>query len=103
MKPRTIALATAFALSSTFALAQQNPATGAQGGATGVPGVKTNPTPEKAAQGGTPGAPGAKMPDQATSSTTGANTIGSANRGTNGVESDKVNSGSTSATSPGPT
>jgi hypothetical protein len=79
MKPRTIALATAFALSSTFALAQQNPATGAQGGATGVPGVKTNPTAE-AAQGGTPGAPGAKTPDQATSSTTGANTSGSANR-----------------------
>ena len=106
MKLRTIALATAFALSSTFALAQQNPATGAQGGATGVPGVKTNPTPEEAAQGGTPGAPGAKTPDQATWSTTGANTSGSANRGTNGsnpVESDKVNSGSTSATSPGPT
>jgi hypothetical protein len=38
MKFRTIALATAFALSSTSALAQN--ATGAQGGATGVPGVK---------------------------------------------------------------
>ena len=48
---RTIALATLFALSSTFALADENPATGAQGGATGVPGVKTNPTQEKAAKG----------------------------------------------------
>jgi hypothetical protein len=68
MKFRTIALATAFALSSTFALAQN--ATGAQGGATGVPGVKTNPTPEQAAQGGATGVPGVKTnptPDQATS------------------------------------
>jgi hypothetical protein len=68
MKFRTIALATAFALSSTFALAQN--ATGAQGGATGVPGVKTNPTPEQAAQGGATGTPGIKTnptPDQATS------------------------------------
>ena len=38
MKLRTTALAMAFALSSTLALAQQNEATGAQGGATGVPG-----------------------------------------------------------------
>jgi hypothetical protein len=36
MKLTTIALATAFVLSSTFAVAQQNGATGAQGGATGV-------------------------------------------------------------------
>jgi hypothetical protein len=69
MKFTTIALATAVALSSTFALAEENPATGAQGGVTGVPGVKTNPTPE---QGGTTGVPGAKTeptPDQATSKT----------------------------------
>ena len=72
MKLTTIALATVFALSSTFALAEENPATGAQGGATGVPGVKTNPTPEQATQGGTTGVPGAKTeptPDQATSKT----------------------------------
>jgi hypothetical protein len=70
MKFRTIVLAITFALSSTFALAQQNGATGAQGGATGVPGVKTNPTPEQAAQGGATGVPGVKTnptPDQATS------------------------------------
>jgi len=70
MKLRTIALATAFALASTIALAQQNGATGAQGGATGVPGVKTNPTPEQAAQRGSSGVPGVKTeptPDQATS------------------------------------
>jgi hypothetical protein len=70
MKLRTIASATAFALVSTFALAQQNGATGAQGGATGVPGVKTNPTPEQAAQGGSTGVRGVKTeptPDQATS------------------------------------
>jgi hypothetical protein len=42
MKLRIIALAAVFALSSTFALAEENPATGAQGGATGVPGAKTN-------------------------------------------------------------
>jgi hypothetical protein len=56
MQLRTIALAMAFALSSTtFALAQQNEPTGAQGGATGVPGVKTNPTPAQATQGGATG------------------------------------------------
>ena len=69
MKMRTIALVTVFALLSTFALAEENPATGAQGGATGVPGVKTNPTPEQATQGGTTGVPGVKTeptPDQAT-------------------------------------
>ena len=60
MKMRTIALVMAFALSSTFALAQQNEATGAQGGATGVPGVKTNPTPAQATQGGPTGVPGVK-------------------------------------------
>ena len=68
MRLTAIALATAFALSSTFALAEENPATGAQGGATGVPGVKTNPTPEQASQGGATGVPGAKTeptPDQA--------------------------------------
>jgi hypothetical protein len=100
MKLRTIALATLFALSSTFAIAEENPATGAQAGATGVPGVKTNPTPEEAAQGGTPGA---KTPGQATSGITGANTSGSANRGTNGsnpVESDKVNAGSPTGPTP---
>jgi hypothetical protein len=72
MKLRIIALATIFALSSTFALTEENPATGAQGGATGVPGVKTNPTPAQATQGGTTGAPGVKTeptPDQATSTT----------------------------------
>jgi hypothetical protein len=72
MRFTTIALVTAFALSSTFAFAEENPATGAQGGATGVPGVKTNPTPEQATQGGTTGVPGAKTeptPDQATSTT----------------------------------
>ena len=72
MRLTTIAVATAFALSSTFALAEENPATGAQGGATGVPGVKTNPTPEQASQGGATGVPGAKTeptPDQATSTT----------------------------------
>jgi hypothetical protein len=58
MKLRTIALAAAFAPSSTFALAQQNGATGAQGGATGVPGVKTNPTPDQPAQGGRLVSPG---------------------------------------------
>jgi hypothetical protein len=83
MKLRTIALAMAFALSSTFALAQQNGATGAQGGATGVPGVKTNPTPDQAAQGGTTGVPGVKTeptPDQATST---SGTTGTAtNKGT---------------------
>jgi hypothetical protein len=70
MKLRTTALAMAFALSSTLALAQQNEATGAQGGATGVPGVKTNPTPAQATQGGATGVPGVKTeptPDQATS------------------------------------
>jgi hypothetical protein len=70
MKLRTIALATVFALSSTFAFAQQNEATGAQGGSTGVPGVKTNPTPKQATQGGPTGVPGVKTeptPDQATS------------------------------------
>jgi hypothetical protein len=70
MKLRTIALATVFAVSSTFALAEQNEATGAQGGATGVPGVKTNPTPDQATQGGATGVPGVKTeptPDQATS------------------------------------
>ena len=61
MKMRTIALVTVFALLSTFALAEENPATGAQGGATGVPGVKTNPTPEQATQGGTTGVPGVKL------------------------------------------
>ena len=63
-------LVMAFALSSTFALAQQNEATGAQGGATGVPGLKTNPTPAQATQGGPTGVPGVKTeptPDQATS------------------------------------
>jgi hypothetical protein len=68
----TIALATVLALSSTFALAEENPATGAQGGATGVPGVKTSPTPSQATQGGTTGVPGVKTeptPDQATSTT----------------------------------
>jgi hypothetical protein len=72
MKLRTIALAAVFALSSTFALAEENPATGAQGGATGVPGAKTNPTPPQASQGGTTGVPGVKTeptPDQATSTT----------------------------------
>jgi hypothetical protein len=70
MKARTIALATALALSSTFAFAQQNGSTGAQGGATGVPGVKTNPTPAQASEGGSTGVPGVKTeptPDQATS------------------------------------
>jgi hypothetical protein len=70
MKLSTIALAGALALTSTFALAQQNTATGAQGGATGVPGVKTNPTPEQAHHGGATGVPGVKTeptPDQATS------------------------------------
>jgi hypothetical protein len=70
MKLRTIALAAALAATSTFALAQQNEATGAQGGATGVPGVKTNPTPAQATQGGATGVPGVKTeptPDQATS------------------------------------
>ena len=70
MKLTTIALATAFALSSTFAPAEENPATGAQGGATGVPGVKTNPTPAQATPGGATGVPGVKTeqtPDQATS------------------------------------
>jgi hypothetical protein len=84
MKLRTIALATAFALSSTFALAQQNGATGAQGGATGVPGVKTNPTPAQATQGGATGVPGVKTeptPDQATS-TSGTNTNGAISKGT---------------------
>ena len=83
MKLTTIALATAFALSSTFALAQQNEATGAQGGATGVPGVKTNPTPAQATQGGATGVPGVKTeptPDQATST---SGTSGTAiNKGT---------------------
>jgi hypothetical protein len=83
MKLRTIALATAFALSSTFALAQQNGATGTQGGTTGVPGVKTNPTPEQATQGGSTGVPGVKTeptPDQATST---SGTSGTAiNKGT---------------------
>jgi hypothetical protein len=72
MKLTTLLLATAFALSSSFALAEENPATGAQGGSTGVPGVKTNPTPEHATQGGTTGVPGVKTeptPDQATSTT----------------------------------
>jgi hypothetical protein len=82
MKLTTIALATAFALSSTFVLAQ-NAATGAQGGATGVPGVKTNPTPEQAAQGGATGVPGVKTnptPEQATST---SGTSGTAiNKGT---------------------
>jgi hypothetical protein len=70
MKLRIIALAAVFALSSTFALAEENPATGAQGGATGVPGAKTNPTSPQASQGGTTGVPGVKTeptPDQATS------------------------------------
>src|ERR1035441_4886025 len=83
MKLRTIALETVFALSSTFALAKQNEATGAQGGATGVPGVKTNPTPEQAAQGGATGVPGVKTnptPEQATST---SGTSGTAiNKGT---------------------
>jgi hypothetical protein len=72
MKLTTLVLATAFAFSGTFALAEENPATGAQGGSTGVPGVKTNPTPEQATQGGTTGVPGVKTeptPDQATSTT----------------------------------
>jgi hypothetical protein len=84
MKLRTIALATAFALSSTFALAQQNEATGAQGGATGVPGVKTNPTPAQATQGGATGVPGVKTeptPDQATSTSGTSGTTG-VNKGT---------------------
>jgi hypothetical protein len=70
MKLNTVLFATAFALSSTFAFAQQNGATGAQGGATGVPGVKTNPTPAQASDGGSTGVPGVKTeptPDQATS------------------------------------
>jgi hypothetical protein len=70
MKLSTILLAATFALSSTFAFAQQNGATGAQGGATGVPGVKTNPTPAQASDGGSTGVPGIKTeptPDQATS------------------------------------
>jgi hypothetical protein len=70
MKLSTIALATAFALSSTFAIAQQNGATGAQGGATGAPGVKTNPTPAQASEGGATGVRGVKTeptPTQATS------------------------------------
>jgi hypothetical protein len=70
MKLNTIVVAAALALSSTFALAQQNGATGAQGGATGVPGVKTNPTPAQASEGGSTGVPGVKTeptPDQATS------------------------------------
>jgi hypothetical protein len=84
MKLGTIALAMALALSSTFALAQQNGATSAQGGATGVPGVKTNPTPAQATHGGTTGVPGVKTeptPDQATSTsgTTGTTAI---NKGT---------------------
>jgi hypothetical protein len=72
MKLAAIIMATALTLSSTFALAEENPATGAQGGSTGVPGVKTNPTPEQATQGGTTGVPGLKTeptPDQATSTT----------------------------------
>jgi hypothetical protein len=75
MKLRTIALAAVLALSSTFAFAQQNGATGAQGGATGVPGVKTNPTPAQASEGESTGVPGVKTeptPDQATS-TSGTN------------------------------
>jgi hypothetical protein len=83
MKLRTTALAMAFALSSTLALAQQNEATGAQGGATGVPGVITNPTPAQATQGGATGVPGVKTeptPDQATST---SGTSGTAtNKGT---------------------
>jgi hypothetical protein len=70
MKFSMIALATALALSSTLAVAQQNEATGAQGGATGVPGVKTNPTPAQASEGGPTGVPGVKTeptPEQATS------------------------------------
>jgi hypothetical protein len=70
MKLSTIALATAFSLSSTFTIAQQNGATGAQGGATGAPGVKTNPTPAQASEGGATGVPGIKTeptPNQATS------------------------------------
>jgi hypothetical protein len=87
MKLRTTALAMAFALSSTFALAQQNEATGAQGGATGVPGVKTNPTPAQATQGGPTGVPGVKTeptPDQATSTS-----------GTSGTATTKSTSDST--------
>jgi hypothetical protein len=70
MKPCMIVLAAALALSSTFAIAQQNGATGAQGGATGVPGVKTNPTPAQASESGSTGVPGVKTEptrDQATS------------------------------------
>jgi hypothetical protein len=72
MKFTTIALAMVLALSSTFAVAEKNPVTGAQGGATGAPGVKTSPTPSQATQGGTSGVPGVKTestPDQATSTT----------------------------------
>jgi hypothetical protein len=82
MKLATIALAGALAFTSTFAVAQGagGAGTGAQGGATGVPGVKTNPTP-----------------DQATS-TSGANANGAMNQGTTGnstgttgpVESNKM-------------
>src|ERR1700691_3414907 len=75
MKLRTIALAAALVLSSTFAFAKQNGATGAQGGATGVPGVKTNPTPAQASEGGSTGVSGVKTeptPDQARS-TSGTN------------------------------
>jgi hypothetical protein len=78
MKLSTIALATALALSSTFAFAQQNGATGAQGGATGVPGVKTNPTPAQASKGGSAGVPGVKTeptPDQATSTSGKSGTV----------------------------
>ena len=92
MKRSTIVLAGALAMTSTFALAQQNTATGAQGGATGVPGVKTNPTPAQATQGGATGVPGVKTeptPDQSTSTS-----------GTTGTATNKGTAGPSDSTAP---
>jgi hypothetical protein len=86
MKSTTLALAAMLALPSSFAIAQTGAGAGAQGGATGVPGVKTNPTHDPATTTGT------------SDNTTGADTSGAANQGTgvNTVQSDKMHPGATS-------
>jgi hypothetical protein len=50
MTLKTVALAAVFALTSTFALAQTGAGTGTQGATKGVPGIKTNPTPDRPRQ-----------------------------------------------------
>jgi hypothetical protein len=90
MKQRTIALAIVFTLSSTFAVAQgTNAGTGETGGATGVPGVKTNPNPSQGTGGNPPATTGSNI------GTVESNKMGGANNAPMGGDAGTKTAGST--------